>query len=149
MLLISTKATITYAVLVLNNPSTYEILNPSDFGLSRYVHFASRLTGWNAIKSRCEQLDLHMSDTEYKQCTAKVKALADIRRLTLDDTDAIIRNFHKNVTAGADVPLVEGLTQGEKRLLDEEEAVLDQAANKKTKLDSVAAGLPVDAANSV
>ncbi|KIV81845.1 homocitrate synthase, mitochondrial [Exophiala sideris] len=138
-----------HAKAILNNPSTYEILNPSDFGLSRYVHFASRLTGWNAIKSRCEQLGLHMSDTEYKQCTAKVKALADIRKLTLDDTDAIIRNFHKNVTAGADVPLVEGLTQGEKRLLDEEEAVLDEAANKKGKLDSVAAGLPVDAANSV
>ncbi|KAI1625464.1 homocitrate synthase [Exophiala viscosa] len=138
-----------HAKAILNNPSTYEILNPSDFGLSRYVHFASRLTGWNAIKSRCEQLGLHMSDIEYKQCTAKVKALADIRKLTLDDTDAIIRNFHKNVTAGADVPLVEGLTQGEKRLLEEEEAVLDQAANKKAKLDSVAAGLPIDAANGV
>ena len=27
------------------DPSTYEIINPADFGMSRYVHFASRLTG--------------------------------------------------------------------------------------------------------
>lgn len=143
------EAILTHTVLVLNNPSTYEILNPSDFGLSRYVHFASRLTGWNAIKSRCEQLGLHMTDAEYKQCTAKVKALADIRRLTLDDTDAIIRNFHKSIATGTDVPLVDDLTQGEKRMLDEEERVLDMAADKKRKLDSVAAGLPVDAANGL
>ncbi|EXJ94451.1 homocitrate synthase, mitochondrial [Capronia coronata CBS 617.96] len=107
-----------HAKAILNNPSTYEILNPSDFGLSRYVHFASRLTGWNAIKSRCEQLGLHMTDAEYKQCTAKVKALADIRRLTLDDTDAIIRNFHKSIGSNDDVPLVDGLTEGEKRTLE-------------------------------
>jgi len=42
--------------VVLNNPSTCEIINPADFGMSRYVHFTSRLTGWNAIKSRCDQL---------------------------------------------------------------------------------------------
>ncbi|EEY21292.1 homocitrate synthase [Verticillium alfalfae VaMs.102] len=34
-----------HAKAILNNPSTYEIINPADFGMSRYVHFASRLTG--------------------------------------------------------------------------------------------------------
>ena len=29
-----------HAKAILNNPSTYEILNPADFGLTRYVHFA-------------------------------------------------------------------------------------------------------------
>merc|ERR1712072_509439 len=33
-----------HAKAILNNPSTYEIINPADFGMSRYVHFASRLT---------------------------------------------------------------------------------------------------------
>ena len=80
--------------VVLNNPSTYEILNPEDFGIQRYIHFSSRLTGWNAIKSRCEQLGLQMTDGEYKECTAKVKALADIRKLGLDDIDSILRTFH-------------------------------------------------------
>jgi len=54
------------AQAILNNPSTYEIINPADFGMSRYVHFASRLTGWNAIKSRVEQLELKMTDEQVK-----------------------------------------------------------------------------------
>ena len=35
-----------HAKAILANPSTYEIINPADFGMSRYVHFTSRLTGW-------------------------------------------------------------------------------------------------------
>jgi homocitrate synthase len=94
-----------HAKAILNNPSTYEILNPADFGLSRYVHFASRLTGWNAIKSRAEQLGYEMTDEEYKQCTIKIKALADVKKMGLDDTDAIIRSFHKMVTAESPRPV--------------------------------------------
>jgi hypothetical protein len=65
-----------HAKAILNNPSTYEIINPADFGMTRYVHFASRLTGWNAIKSRAAQLNIEMTDEQYKECTAKIKALA-------------------------------------------------------------------------
>ena len=79
---------------ILNNPSTYEIIDPSWFGLSRYVSFSSRITGWNAIKSRVEQLGLQMTDEQVKACTAKIKKLADIRPLGLDDTDSVIRSFH-------------------------------------------------------
>ena len=56
-----------HAKAILNNPSTYEIINPADFGMSRYVHFISRLTGWNAIKSRVEQLELSMTDDQIKE----------------------------------------------------------------------------------
>jgi len=70
-----------HAKAILNNPSTYEIINPADFGMTRYVHFASRLTGWNAIKSRAEQLGLKMTDAQYKECTAALKNLADIKIL--------------------------------------------------------------------
>jgi homocitrate synthase len=70
-----------HAKAILNNPSTYEIINPADFGMTRYVHFASRLTGWNAIKSRAEQLGLKMTDAQYKECTAALKNLADIKVL--------------------------------------------------------------------
>jgi homocitrate synthase len=69
------------------------------------VHFTSRLTGWNAIKSRAEQLGYHMTDNEYKECTAKIKSLADVKKLGLDDTDAIIRSFHKLVTAESPRPV--------------------------------------------
>lgn len=55
-----------HAKAILNEPSTYEIINPADFGMSRYIHFASRLTGWNAIKSRVEQLGLKMTDDQIK-----------------------------------------------------------------------------------
>lgn len=46
---------------------------PEDFGLSRYVHMGSRLTGWNAVKSRVEQLQLDLSDAQIKDVTAKIK----------------------------------------------------------------------------
>ncbi|KAH6880441.1 hypothetical protein B0T10DRAFT_495419 [Thelonectria olida] len=83
-----------HAKAILNSPSTYEILKPEDFGLSRYVHFASRITGWNAIKSRVDQLGLHMTDDQIKEVTAKIKQMADIRPLAIDDADSIIRSFH-------------------------------------------------------
>jgi homocitrate synthase len=35
--------------------------------MSRYVHFASRITGWNAIKSRVEQLGFSMTDAQVKE----------------------------------------------------------------------------------
>jgi len=63
-----------HAKAILANPSTYEILKPEDFGLRRYVHFASRLTGWNAIKSRAEQLGLQMTDS---QCTVQIPSVSD------------------------------------------------------------------------
>ncbi|KAI2469189.1 HMGL-like-domain-containing protein [Annulohypoxylon bovei var. microspora] len=83
-----------HAKAILNNPSTYEILNPEDFGLTRYVHFASRLTGWNAVKTRVAQLGLTMTDEQVKECTAKIKTLADVRPIAIDDADSIIRSFH-------------------------------------------------------
>lgn len=83
-----------HAKAILNNPSTYEILNPADFGLTRYVHFASRLTGWNAVKTRVAQLGLTMTDDQVKEVTAKIKALADIRQIAIDDADSIIRSYH-------------------------------------------------------
>ncbi|KAG5974454.1 Saccharopine dehydrogenase, partial [Claviceps digitariae] len=83
-----------HAKAILNMPSTYEIINPADFGMNRYVHFASRLTGWNAIKSRVEQLGLSMTDDQVKEVTQKIKAMADIRPLAIDDTDSIIRSYH-------------------------------------------------------
>ncbi|MFN8469275.1 MAG: homocitrate synthase [Caldilineaceae bacterium] len=89
-----------HAKAILNNPSTYEILDPADFGLSRYIHVAHRLTGWNAIKERAEQLQLNLSDDEVKKVTADIKSLADQKRLTLDDVDFLLREYHsRNVDA--------------------------------------------------
>jgi homocitrate synthase len=83
-----------HAKAILNNPNTYEILNPEDFGMTRFVHIASRLTGWNAIKNRVEQLGLSLSDDEIKAATSKIKNLGDIKSCTLDDVDALLRGYH-------------------------------------------------------
>ena len=97
-----------HAKAILNNPSTYEILDPADFGLSRYIHVAHRLTGWNAIKERAEQLQLNLSDDDVKAVTAHIKALADQKRLTLDDVDFLLREYHSKLI---DVDVIEGIEQ--------------------------------------
>ncbi|KAG4084773.1 homocitrate synthase [Neocallimastix lanati (nom. inval.)] len=98
-----------HAKAILNNPTTYEILRPEDFGMTRYVSIGHRLTGWNAVKSRCEQLDLHLSDAEIKEITRKIKELADIKPLGIEEVDSLLRVYHtyiessnyENMTAAA------------------------------------------------
>lgn len=85
-----------HAKAVLNNPSTYEALKPEDFGLTRYIHIAHRLTGWNAVRHRAEQLNLSLSDEEIKQITQQIKMLSDERPLTLDDVDTMLYHAHHN-----------------------------------------------------
>jgi homocitrate synthase len=125
-----------HAKAILNNPSTYEIINPADFGMTRYVHFASRLvsicsfrklwltcfrlSGWNAVKSRANQLNIEMTDAQYKECTAKIKAMADIRPLAVDDGDSIIRAFHRSIKLGKKIDpteLLPNITAEEKAAL--------------------------------
>lgn len=80
-----------HAKAVLNDPTTYEALRPEDFGLTRYVHIAHRLTGWNAVKSRAEQLGLSLDDAQVRELTKKIKALADCQAMTLDHVDHLLR----------------------------------------------------------
>ncbi|KAI9714993.1 MAG: Saccharopine dehydrogenase [Chrysothrix sp. TS-e1954] len=126
-----------HAKAILANPSTYEIINPADFGMSRYVHFASRLTGWNAIKSRCEQLGTPMTDAQYKECTAKIKALGDVRKLAIEDTDSIIRTFHENLSAQEEKPLIKNMTPEEERAFLQKQKELN-GVEEKRDLDATA-----------
>lgn len=82
-----------HAKALLNNPRTYEILDPQDFGLTRYISIAHRLTGWNAVKHRAEQLGLELSDDQIKEVTRHIKALADEKPLNLSDVDAILHRW--------------------------------------------------------
>lgn len=82
-----------HAKAVLNNPETYEILDPHDFGMSRYISIAHRLTGWNAIKDRAEQLNLDIPEEELREVTRHIKALADEKPIGLDDVDAVLRHL--------------------------------------------------------
>ncbi|RXW24277.1 hypothetical protein EST38_g1551 [Candolleomyces aberdarensis] len=98
-----------HAKAILNNPSTYEILKPEDFGLTRYVSIGHRLTGWNAVKSRVEQLGLALTDDE--DVTAKIKELADVRTQSMDDVDTLLRVYHSGIQSGE-------LAVGQKEALD-------------------------------
>ena len=45
-----------YVFAVLADPSTYEVIEPSDFGLTREIAIGHRLTGWNSIRARASLL---------------------------------------------------------------------------------------------
>ena len=82
-----------HAKAILNNPETYEILDPRDFGLTRYISIAHKLTGWNAIKDRAEQLGLSLTDEQIKMVTTHVKEMADIKPIDLEDVDELLHRW--------------------------------------------------------
>ncbi len=81
-----------HAKAMLNNPSTYEILDPADFGLERYINVAHKLTGWNALRHRAEQLNLELDERELREITRQLKKLADDKPLGLSDVDTLLRS---------------------------------------------------------
>ena len=107
-----------HAKAILNNPETYEILNPQAFGLTRYVSIAHRLTGWNAIKNRAEQLGLALSDDALKTITEHIKALADEKQLSLSDVDSLLRRWANGRPAVNTQPIAH--TQGAPHATDTE-----------------------------
>lgn len=91
-----------HAKAILNEPHTYEILDPQDFGLTRYISIAHKLTGWNAIKDRADQLGVTLTDEQIKKVTAEVKALADIKPIDLNDVDELLHRWADGAEANAD-----------------------------------------------
>jgi homocitrate synthase len=75
------------------NPNSYEILDPADFGLERTMNIAHRLTGYNAVGKRAEQLGLTFGKTELREITQKIKAMADSGPLSMDQLDAVLREW--------------------------------------------------------
>lgn len=72
---------------VMQNPGSYEVLDPSDFGVERNIAIAHRLTGWNAVKGRALHLGLELSDERIKVATAYIKNLADTQNVDTSDLD--------------------------------------------------------------
>lgn len=64
--------------------------------------------------------------------------MADIRQLAVDDVDSVIRAFHRQVQ-GHDVPLLQGLTANEKKLLEEKEKEMRQEPEKRALDETVEA----------
>ncbi len=81
-----------HAKAMLNNPKTYEAMNPSDFGLSRSFLINHKLMGCHAIANRASQLGLDFDSFQIQVITQKIKALADRQQLTLENVDEILRS---------------------------------------------------------
>jgi len=75
------------------NPNSYEILDPADFGLERTMNIAHRLTGHNAVGKRAEQLGLTFGKAELREITQRIKAMADAGPLSMDQLDAVLREW--------------------------------------------------------
>lgn len=77
---------------MLNNPETYQIINPSDFGFELSLNFASNLIGYNSIKHILETKygNPVVSDDVVRTITNKVKNLASERKISNDDIYDII-----------------------------------------------------------
>ncbi len=81
-----------HAKAMINSPKTYEILDPKDFGLQRYIDITNRLAGWNGIKKRASQLNLDLSDEEVKAITNRVKDLSYQMKISLEDVDQLLKD---------------------------------------------------------
>ncbi len=75
---------------VLLNPTTYEAINPEDFGMSRIIDVAHRLVGRNAIRDRASSLGIALPEDALSAVTTQVKALADRQPISLQDVDDIL-----------------------------------------------------------
>ena len=75
---------------VLLNPTTYEAIDPQDFGMSRMIDVAHRLVGRNAIRDRARGLGIHLPEETLKLVTAQVKSLADDQPITVADVDRML-----------------------------------------------------------
>ena len=85
-----------HAKAVLADPSTYEILDPADFGLSREIAMGHRLTGWNTLRDRAQTLGLRLDDDTIRAITQDVKQKADVKPLALDEIDALLMAAAEN-----------------------------------------------------
>lgn len=75
------------------NPNSYEILDPADFGLARTINIAHRLTGYNAVGRRAEELGLSFGKDDLREVTKRIKAMADAGPLSMEQLDRVLRDW--------------------------------------------------------
>ena len=80
---------------VLHNPSSYEVLDPVDFGLVRSVDLGSRFTGRHAVEHHAAALNLHLSREEVCQLTSALKERAEHGALSQEEVDAFIHQWYQ------------------------------------------------------
>jgi homocitrate synthase len=80
---------------VLRNPRSYEVLTPTDFGLTRHIDVGSRLTGRYAIGHRAATLGLDLNNEEVCHLTQAIKERAEYGSLNEEEVDAFIHAWYK------------------------------------------------------
>ena len=76
---------------VLKERTTYEIMNPSDIGLTKGNLVLGKHSGRHALKDRIEIMGYSLTDEELNRVFARFKTLADLRKEIFDeDVEAII-----------------------------------------------------------
>ncbi len=75
------------------NPNSYEILDPADFAVARTMNVAHRLTGRHAIDHRAKELGLEFGEDELRKITRRIKTMADAGPLSMDQLDALLREW--------------------------------------------------------
>jgi 2-isopropylmalate synthase len=76
---------------VLKERTTYEIMNPSDIGLTKGNLVLGKHSGRHALKDRIEVMGYSLSDDELDRVFSRFKDLADLRKEIFDeDIEAII-----------------------------------------------------------
>jgi homocitrate synthase len=80
---------------ILQNPHAYEVLNPSDFGLTRHVDIGSRYTGRYAVGYRAAQLGLQLDSVEIMQLTQSLKKRAEQGSLSVEEVDTFIHTWYQ------------------------------------------------------
>ena len=81
---------------VLNEPNTYEIIHPQDFGLQRSLSINHHLTGSHAVAHRATQLGLQLNSEQIKALTNKIKTLKKVHLLTTEEVDRILVSIAYN-----------------------------------------------------
>jgi 2-isopropylmalate synthase len=76
---------------VLKERTTYEIMNPSDIGLTKGNLVLGKHSGRHALKDRIEAMGYTLTDDELARVFSRFKSLADVRKEIFDeDVEAII-----------------------------------------------------------
>jgi 2-isopropylmalate synthase len=76
---------------ILKERTTYEIMNPSDVGLSKGSLVLGKHSGRHALKDRIETMGYGLSEEELQRVFVRFKELADVRRdIFEEDLEAII-----------------------------------------------------------
>ena len=80
---------------VLRNPRSYEVLTPTDFGLTRHIDVGSRLTGRYAVGHRAATLGLDLSNNEVCHLTQALKERAEHGSLNQEEVDEFIHTWYQ------------------------------------------------------